>query len=390
MSLTKNITKLLLFALLIISCKGKPAKFVEAPAPKVYSVPYDTLTDDLAGFISGVSHGKSGCLARLDTTSIWKQFSFRMDSGFADLDTARFKKMRTWADSELVDRKGSTTLFYPFGGPDFLNANIFYPDADKYILIGLEPIGLLPGLCNIPVEQVNKYLEDVRYSLKDIFKRSYFITGNMIDALKKNSVNGSVPVISLFLKRNGYHIVLLKYIGIDSTGIWQFADSLKNNKGITHGVKIDFAADTGRSVQSVFYFQTDISDEGLRKNPGFTKYLSLIPQSHTYLKAASYLMHSAESEKDPAKNFSIIRNVIFEKSRSILQDDSGIAYRFFDKNLWDIHLFGKYARPGKEFIWINETDLAKAYADPSIKPVPFTLGYNWRTRAINLLYAIRK
>ncbi len=382
MSLNKNITGLLLLTLIIISCSQKPSKIAETPAPKAYSVPYDTLTDDLAGFISGIAHGKSGCLAGLDTTTIWKQFSFILDSGFTDLDTARFKKMRIWADSELIDRNGSTTLFYPFGGPDFLNANIFYPNADKYILIGLEPVGLLPDLCNVPVAQVNKYLEDVRYSLKDIFKRSYFITGNMIDALKKNSVNGSAPVISLFIKRNGYHIVSLNYVGIDSTGIWQLADSLKYKKGITRGVKIDFAADTGRRVQSVFYFQTDLSDAGLKKNAGFQKYLSRLPESCTYLKAASYLMH--------ANDFSIIRNVVLEKSRSILQDDSGIAYRFFDKNIWDIHLYGKYVRPGKEFSWINETDLAKSYTDPSIKPVPFTLGYNWRTQAINLLYAVKK
>jgi hypothetical protein len=382
MSLINNISRLLLTLLLLISCNQKPAKVSDAPPPRVYSVPYDTLTDDLAGFISGIIHGGSGCLSRLDTTTIWRQFSFRMDSGFSDLDTARFNKMKIWADSELVDRKGATTLFYPFGGPDFLNANIFYPNADKYILVGLEPVGLLPDLCNVPVEQVNRYLEDVRYSLKDIFKRSYFITGNMIDALKKNSVNGSVPLISLFLKRNGYHIVSLNYVGIDSTGFCQLLDSLKNKKGITRGAKIDFAADTGRRIQSVYYFQTDISDEGLKKNPGFRKYLSLLPESYTYLKAASYLMH--------ANDFSLIRNVVFEKSRSILQDDSGIAYRFFDKNIWDIHLYGKYARPGKEFSWINETDLASAFNDPSIKPVPFTLGYNWRTRAINLLYAVRK
>jgi hypothetical protein len=390
MSLTRNITVLLLFTLLSISCNHKPSKVAQSPKAKVYSVAYDTLTDDLAGFISGKAHGKSGCLSRLDSTSIWKQFSFSLDSGFADLDTARFEKMGIWADSELINRKGNTTLFYPFGGPDFLNANIFYPNADKYILIGLEPVGLLPDLCNINGLQVNKYLEDVRYSLKDIFKRSYFITGNMIDALKKSSVNGSVPVISLFLRRNGYHIISIKYIGIDSTGVWKLDDSLQNKKGITHGVKIDFAADTGRRVQSVFYLQTDLSNAGLKKNPGFEKYLKMLPESYTYLKAASYLMHSAESEKDAAKDFSIIRNVIFEKSRSILQDDSGIAYEFFDKKLWDIHLYGKYARPGKEFLWINETDLAKAYANPSIKPVPFTLGYNWRTRAINLLYAVRK
>jgi hypothetical protein len=382
MSAIKTLFWLLLLALTAFSCKQKPAKVADVIPPKIISVPYDTITDDLAAFFSGMAHGKTGCLARLDTSTIWNQFSFKMDSGFNDLDTARFNKMRIWADSELVDSFGNTILFYPFGGPDLLNANIFYPNADQYILIGLEPVGALPELCNVPVKQVNDYLEDVRYSLKDVFKRSYFITGNMIDALKKSSVNGSVPVISLFIKRNGYHIVSINHVGIDSTGICQLADSLKDKKKIIRGIKIDFAADTGRRVQTVFYFQTDISDEGLKKNPGFQKYLSLLPESYTYLKAASYLMHG--------NDFSKIRNVVFEKSKSILQDDSGIAYRYFDKAKWDIHLYGKYSRPGKDFSWINETDLAKAYTEPSVRPVPFTLGYNWRTRQINLLYAVRK
>ena len=381
MTAYKNLITFFLIAFLV-SCNQNPQKITETVAPKPYSVPYDTLNDDIAAFISGMEHGKSGCLARLDTTTAWRQFSFRIDSGFLDLDTSRFVKMERWADSELVDRHGNTTLFYPFGGPDFLNANIFYPNADKYILIGLEPVGNMPELCNMPDDLINKYLEDVRYSLKDIFKRSYFITGNMIGALKKSSVNGAVPVISLFIKRNGYNIVSISHAGIDSNGTCLIGDSLKNIKGLTHGIRIDFAADTGRRVQSVFYFQTDISDEGLKNNPGFQKYLTALPESYTYLKAASFLMHG--------KDFSFIRNVVFDISKSILQDDSGIAYRYFDKTIWDIHLYGKYARPGKEFSWINETDLAKAYTDPSVKPIPFTLGYNWRTQQINLLYAIRK
>jgi len=382
MSLTKSLLLLLFIATLFFSCNSKAPKITEEPVKKVYRVPYDTLKDDLAGFISGKAHGKSGCLASLDSTTMWKKFAFSMDSGFADLDTSRFSKMKIWADSELVDRKGSSTLFYPFGGPDILNANIFYPNAGKYILIGLEPVGELPELCNVPVEQVNRYIGDVWYSLKDIFKRSYFITGNMIGALKKNSVNGAVPVMSLFLKRNGYHIVSLEYIAVNNDGSCLPSDSLKNAKGITQGVKIDFAADTGRLVQSVYYFKTDISDAGLKANPGFSKYLAQLPVCHTYLKAASFLMHGAD--------FSMIRDIVFEKSSSILQDDSGIAYRFFDKNTWRINLYGKYMRPGKEFAWINETDLAKAYEDPAITAVPFTLGYNWRTQAINLLYAVRK
>lgn len=382
MSFNKSPFFLFLIVILSISCRQKPAK-VEAKVPeKIITIPYDTLNDDLAAFISGLPYGKTGCLDRLDTTTTWRMFSSRIDSGFSELDTTRFDKMRQWSDSELLDRKGKITIFYPFGGPDLLYANIFYPNAEKYILIGLEPIGTLPDLCNISSEQVNKYLEDIRYSLRDVFKRSYFITENMIGSLRKNSVNGVVPLISLFVKQTGHHIKAIQSVGIDNAGNEHIDDSLRSVKGITRGIRIDFVADTGRNVQSVYYFQTDLSDEGLKKNQGFQKYLSQLPESFTYLKAASYLMHNNE--------FSMIRSIIFEKSKSILQDDSGISYKFFDKSKWDVHLYGKYARPGKEFSWINETDLAKAYNDPKIKPVPFTLGYNWRTRQINLLYAIRK
>ena len=377
-----KIAGLMLAVCSIGACNQKHTKVPDPQAKKVYMVPYDTLKEDLAGFISGTVHGKSGCLGRLDTATNWKQFSFRIDSGFYDLDTSRFAKMGIWADSELKKRFTATPVFYPFGGPDFLNANIFYPNAQEYVLIGLEPVGELPDLCNMLVDQINKYLEDIRYSLKDIFKRSYFITGNMIDALKKSSVNGAVPIICLFIERMGYNIVSINHAVIDSSGKCDTGDSLKNIKHVTHGTKIEFAADTGRRIQSVYYFSTDISNDGLKKNPGFKKYLSLIPKCHTYLKAASYLMHG--------NDFSIIRNYILEKSSTILQDDSGIAYRFFDQKIWDIHLYGKYIRPGKDFSWINETDLAKAYTSPSIKSLPFTLGYNWRSRQINLLYAERK
>jgi len=64
--------------------------------------------------------------------------------------------------------------------------------------------------------------------------------------------------------------------GLNINGICQPADSLKILK-IYPWSQIDFSADTGRRVQSVYYFQTDISDEGLKKNTDFQKYLSLLP-----------------------------------------------------------------------------------------------------------------
>jgi len=367
---------------LILSCNHNPKVKELKKIPEITSVtPISTLTDDQASFISGMPNGKSECLSKLNSTVKWKHYARELDSLFYHSNSFRLEKMKIWADSELIKNQSITTVFYPFSGPDFLNANIFYPDADQYIMIGMEPIGYLPDICKMHPDSVNSYLNTINNALNDIFKRSYFITSKMNNDLRKTKVNGTIPLISLFIKRTGHQIVSIQRIGVDSLGKWQLIDSIKNKKNIVPGIKVDFLSLSKKKMQSVFYFRTDISDKGLAKNPGFRIYLSELPQSYSYLKAASYLMHS--------DNFKIIRNIIFDKSSTILQDDSGIAYRYFDKLKWDIRLYGKYLKPKTEFSYINEPDLQKAYKSALMRPLPYTLGYNWGLGHSNMLYAIK-
>ena len=381
----KLIVCLALIPVIALACNQKPTNttiIADTTVVKKITVPYDTITDSKVAFFSGMAHGKTECLSGLDTTTNWKSFAVTMDTMFNKIEKNRLQKMRVWADSQLVNNQAPITVFYPFSGPDFLNANVFFPRADSYIMIALEPIGDLPNLCSMQTKAVNGYLTSVNKSLSDIFMRSYFITMKMLGALKKDSVNGTVPLISLFIKRTGHNIVSIKPIGVGPTGKWNYLDSLKGVKGVTKGVKIDFVDIDCDKPQSVFYFKTDISNDGLNVNPGFRKYLSQLTNCYSYLKAASYLMQW--------KEFSMIRNTIFDKSDCILQDDSGIGYQYFDKTKWDIRLYGKYQKPNKEFGNINEPDLAKAYKDSVYRKVPFVLGYNWKTKSINMLYAVKK
>jgi hypothetical protein len=371
---------------LILSCKHNPPPKqpteLKEPSEDTAVTPIDTIADGLASFISGMPYNKNGCLSKLDQKIKWSQFAKELDDMFSHSNSSRFEKMKIWAKSELIENENITTVFYPFSGPDFLNANIFYPDAEHYIMIGLEPIGSIPDICNMVPDSVNSYLNKVNNSLKDIFKRSYFITSAMDKDLRKTKVNGTIPLLSLFIKRTGHHIVSIKRIGVDSVGNCQLLDSIKNKKNIVQGIKVEFIASSKKKVRSVSYFRTDISDKGLTKNEGFKIYLSGLPQSNTYLKAASYLMH--------ANNFKIIRNLIFDISSTILQDDSGIAYRYFEKSKWDIRLYGKYVKPKTEFSYISEPDLEKAYKSTVYRPLTYSIGYNWRAGNSNMLYAIKK
>ena len=85
------------------------------------------------------------------------------------------------------------------------------------------------------------------------------------------------------------------------------------------------------------------------------------------VKSASYLMHEAD--------FSYVRNAVLSKSKAILQDDSGISYKFFDKTKWDIQLYGVYNGPIPLFAKRYEKDLKEAFTKGNVKPITFQYGY---------------
>lgn len=389
MSRNFSLSALLLILVLSLSCKPKPkpVEVIEVKKEVKDSIipqilPVNSVTDDIASFISGTPYGKSQCLSKYDSIIKWTSYAKELDKLFSNATSLRLEKMKTWAATELKRDRITSTVFYPFSGPDFLNAHLFYPNADQYIMIAMEPIGHLPDICNMHPDSVKSYLNSVNYSMRDIFKRSYFITSKMNADLNKTKVNGTVPLLSLFIKRTGHQIVSIQKICVDSTGNLQALDSLNKKNKIVQGVRIDIRSASDKKLQSVFYFRTDISNKGLEKNPGFKTWLSRLPQSNSYLKAASYLMHFDD--------FKQIRSIVFDVSSTILQDDSGIAYKYFDKSRWDINLYGVYVKPKDEFDYIDEPDLAKAYQSEKTKPLTYSVGYNWRTGHSNLLYAVRK
>ena len=83
------------------------------------------------------------------------------------------------------------------------------------------------------------------------------------------------------------------------------------------------------------------------------------------LKAASYLMH--------AKNFSQVRDFLLTHSKVILQDDSGIPCRFFDKHKWDIRYCGQYVGPIERFKKYPQPDLVKRVRQQQAGAIGFQL-----------------
>jgi hypothetical protein len=196
--------------------------------------------------------------------------------------------------------------------------------------------------------------------------------------------DGLLPPILLLLARTHHTILGYRYVRLDTNG--RVVERVANYKAPgrigNKGVEIDFRLDANGSVHKLFYFSVNLSDERLREDQPFLAFLKGLQGMTTFFKATSYMPH------DPA--FSIIRERVLEGSSIILQDDSGIPYRFFDTARWQVQLYGDYTRPYGSFRWREEPDLRKAYESGGAKPLGFHIGYGFSRVPSNLLLARRK
>ena len=91
--------------------------------------------------------------------------------------------------------------------------------------------------------------------------------------------------------------------------------------------------------------------------------------------------------------FSDIRGITLEKSNSILEDDTGIPFKYLNTGGWDINLFGVYVMPVKDFSESRfQKDLSEAYMNEKFNKgkLPFSLGYHWGSKEQNQMLYIKK
>lgn len=368
-------------ALIIIEKKDTVTKVIAEPNAFVVN---DSL-NALANIISGIKDDYSN-FNFVQNSSDFKVFSKNFDKRWNNYDSTRITHLKKFKENEISKVViPQTTLFYPFSGPDILHAQTFFPEADKYVMIGLEPVGSLPVFLKDETDSLENYFQKINTSLNAILKFSFFRTQSMKSDLKNEEVDGVIHLLCLFLKRTGNNLSSIKAISVDSVGNVLYVNSfekLKTMKTNTRGVEIKFN-DQFNKPKTLCYFSLNAADGGLKSNKNFTKYLSNLGMVNTYLKGASYLMH-----KD---YFSIIRNIIFNQSEHIIQDDSGIAFHYFlnDKNKWKYNFYGQYLKPIPMFAQHYQKDLDSLYKIQGATPIGFGIGYNFKDKNSNFMIATK-
>ncbi len=343
--------------------------------------------NDYARFIAGLAPNAGSSMAKYDSIKQVKEHAIQFSNRWDEMDKNRLSLMRKWAKEELhpkVDE--SLNTFYPFSGPDFLHVVQFYPNSKKYLFLANEMVGNVPEFEKMNQSQVLNYLNSIEKALGDIFRRSYFITSYMGSQIP--AVKGVVPIFMVFFARTGHEIMNVELITVDASG--KSVLRSQNPKGVS-GVRFTFCpAGKYDDVRTLEYFNTDISNVGtsgnggLKARPELVTYIEAFGKANTFVKAASYLLHY--------ETFSTIKDLTQKKSVSLLQDDTGIPYRFLAKD-FNQFLYGKYTIPVKNFSATGhyQKDLAKLYADSTkVKSLPFSLGYHWQDKNQNYMLFVRK
>lgn len=356
-----------------------------APAWDISTFKPENQFNAIASVMSGMKQN-AGDLQRYLDSAAWKENARFVDSSWKRLEKSRLAKMREWKDKEFAAINQETkTLFYPFSGPDFLTAYTFFPEADKYILIGLENIGKLPDVQKMKAKEAQDYVWGFKHSLTDIFQKSYFITKNMGRDFNYKNLYGTLSLMSFFIKRTGNEIASVQYVvKYDNDSIAEVPYEYNNAEYKPFGVRIDIVSNG--KPKSVYYFRYDLSNKKFNDTAVFYKYLDKMTNATTYLKSASYLLHNSF--------MSNMRTFILEKTDNVVEDDTGIPYKYFaEGGKWSIRLYGQYAKPVSDFKWLNkQEDLSEVFLKDSanIPRLPFHLGYHWGSKKDVLIVAEKK
>ena len=336
----------------------------------------DSVADATAKFLAGLPV-RGTALEAHATNSDWATEATGLERAWAELEKQQLSKIQGWAPQFLTGFYEDTgPMFYMFSGPDFLYANAFFPNANTYILCGIEPVGPMPDLEKIPLAVLPSALANLRKSLDSVLSWSFFITKNMKIDLTQNQLSGTLPILYVFLARAGSTINSVTPVALDRAG-----NFVSEGKGTTPGVKIVFLNPAGHE-QTLYYFTSDLADWAIKSNPGFIKFCEQQGQGLTLLKAASYLMHT--------NNFTQVRDFLLTHSKVILQDDSGIPHRFFSKEKWIVRHCGRFVGPVNAFKEYPQPDLAQENAASKPPPLDFSFGYQWQPNRSSLIIATPK
>lgn len=320
--------------------------------------------------------------ARFQSLDAWKAHQTTIGRSWSDLRAQRLNAIEQWRDTELgaTARRG-TNLVYPFSGPDFLNAYLFFPGYDTYVMFGLELPGDAPPLADMNDREAADYLRSMRVAVQDLVERNYFITQHMSKQLHTPQLKGVLPVILASMALLDLKIAKLEPVQIGPAPAEGVPLQGKARSKPMQAIKVTFVQTATGRTQQLYYVSLDATDKALARTPEFLSFLAQFRPATTLIKSASYMLHGPYFMKT--------RAVLMGVTDVLVQDDTGIPYRVLQESGWRVRLYGDYEKPIRDFGSFGyQRDLESAYrSGPIAGRLPFPFGYHWSNGKSTLMVA---
>ncbi len=366
----------------------KPAAAAAATTRERALSPEAVAANDTARFIAGLASRPGGPLEALEKGPEWQAYARGFDESWASFEKTQGEPMRVFQQKELepIRPKGSF-VFYPFSGPDILYMTGFFPGRSTYVMVGLEPAGTLPRPDSFKASDMPNEVKSWWVGVRSLFKRSFFVTSEMDAQFRGREADGALEPICLLLARAGYTIEGIRHGNLTEEGVFSPMDpasaplDAKGKRVKPMGVEVTFRKGPEGDAQKIYYFSKKL-DEEFKTKPGFSRFLLSLGQPDTLIKSAQFIMHWP--------GMTALRTQILETSSTILEDDTGVPFKYLKAPQWEVKLFGKYSAPDKPFKTWFQKDLAKAFGDPArVSPLGMQIGYGAWRRPSSLILATR-
>jgi hypothetical protein len=366
-------------AMLLAAALAASAQEIPEVAPRAIPVaPPPALAgpNDVARFLAGMPVPENSPLAPLMRHPAWQEHAAYFEKEFTKLNQRQLDKLHAWQATYLPETlQPFPVAFYMFSGPDFLYVDQFFPKAAVYVLCGKEQMGPPPD--PLHMANLSGALGNLENAMKSSLETTYFITKDMKVDLHEQNLNGVLPILYVYIARAGKSITSVTLGSLEGSGTFQ-----QGARGRIPGVRINYTDNQSGESQTMYYFTTDISDGGIKANPGFLNFCARFGTGASLLKSSSYLMFE--------NGFATIRNFILDHSNIIVQDDSGIPLAYFDPARWNLRLFGVYLGPIEIFKQHFQPRLQELFAQSNPGPLDFGFGYRWNWKEAHLIVAARK
>ena len=332
------------------------------PEPEPVIMPEsDPVLNSAARILAGLPVGENEQGYAFTQTDGWKSHAAKLDKMWAN-SKVTLDKAEAIRVNDLEELTGKAkTVFYSFSGPDFPFMAAFFPNAETYYMMALEPAGSPIA----PDDITDKTCSKLEKAVGDLLRVSYFMTNSMASDLNNVEIDGAVPILMVLIARMGYQISAIEFKDLTAEGQW--IDSEKQ----TPFACIRFFREGEAQEHTLYYLSTNIANAQF--DPRFQANIDQLDPTTTasFIKSASYRLHH--------DHFSQMRDDLLNHSYLIIQDDTGVPYNTLLSNGWDVTLYGAYTDPVKIFDreYSYQKSLKEAYdKKENIRPLGFQFGYN--------------